>query len=192
MQSMDKIPSNILVEIQMIISKKHESETERDTCFIIWAFHFDWSRLKTIFRNVPYSMKLLYAVTFCMSELYAKIWLPRGWLSRGFQKNVLEKVIRDQVGERSDLIQKLTPNYEVGCKRIMLSSDFLPMFIEVCLAWSHNTQIAGVLLDWIAGLLNSDCNSIWWIELIYLIEVGNIEYGNIENCKFDSDLKSKI
>ncbi len=115
------------------------------------AFHFDWSRLKTIFRHVPYSMKLLYAVTFCMGELYAKIWLPKGWLSRGFQKNVLEKVIREQVGERPDLIQKLTPTYEVGCKRIMLSSDFLPMFIEVCLAY---TQISRELLVWISGLLN--------------------------------------
>jgi hypothetical protein len=82
-------------------------------------------------------MKLLHVLTFCMGELYAKIWLPKGWLSRGFQKNVLEKVIREQVGERPDLIQKLTPQYEVGCKRIMLSSDFLPMFVQVCPTFSY-------------------------------------------------------
>jgi len=28
--------------------------------------------------------------------------------------------------------------------------------------------------------------------IINLIEVGYIKYGNFENCKFDSDLKSKI
>ena len=100
-------------------------------------------RLKAIFRHVPYSMKMLHTATFCMGELYAKIWLPKGWLSRGFQKNVLEKVIREQVGERPDLISKLTPKYEVGCKRIMLSSNFLPMFVQVCLPCSNhgfNTQ----------------------------------------------------
>ncbi len=29
-------------------------------------------------------------------------------------------------------------------------------------------------------------------KFISLIEVGYIEYGNFENCKFDSDLKLKI
>jgi hypothetical protein len=32
------------------------------------------------------------------------------------------------------LLEKLTPKYTAGCKRINISSDFLPMFVKVGMA----------------------------------------------------------
>ena len=73
----------------------------------------------------------MYLMTYLMAELYALIWMNKGWLARGFQKNVLEKAIKDQLEDNPDLVAKLTPNYEVGCKRLLICSDFLPMFVKV-------------------------------------------------------------
>ena len=87
--------------------------------------------MKNAFRYIPFSMHLMYAFTFCMGELYALVWLPKGRLAQGFQKNVLEKAIKDQLEGRQDLVEKLTPKYEAGCKRMLICSDFLPMFVKV-------------------------------------------------------------
>ena len=88
-------------------------------------------RFRALLRYIPFASKILYIFTYCMAELYAVIWLKKGWLARGFQKNVLEKAIRDQLEGHPDLVDKMMPKYEVGCNRILISNDFLPMFVKV-------------------------------------------------------------
>lgn len=47
------------------------------------------------------------------------------WLQNHLKKDVLR-----QVNGNVELAAKLTPNYEIGCKRILLINDYLPMFVE--------------------------------------------------------------
>ena len=42
----------------------------------------------------------------------------------------LKKSIIKQVNGDLNLAKKLTPTYEVGCKRILLINDYLPMFVN--------------------------------------------------------------
>ena len=35
-----------------------------------------------------------------------------------------------QVNGNEELAEKLTPDYEIGCKRILMINDFLPMFVN--------------------------------------------------------------
>ena len=41
---------------------------------------------------------------------------------------LLKKSIIQQLNGDLSLAEKLTPKYEVGCKRILLINDYLPMF----------------------------------------------------------------
>ena len=43
---------------------------------------------------------------------------------------LLKNSILKQVNGDVELASKLTPNYEIGCKRILLTNDFLPMFVQ--------------------------------------------------------------
>ena len=51
----------------------------------------------------------------------------QGWLSDMFQK-VIESGMRQQAGGDEALAAKVTPSYKLGCKRILLTSDFVPLF----------------------------------------------------------------
>ena len=44
-----------------------------------------------------------------------------------FQK-VIESGMRQQAGGDEALAARVTPSYKLGCKRILLTSDFVPLF----------------------------------------------------------------
>ncbi len=54
------------------------------------------------------------------------------------------------------------------CFKILKCYPFCSYF-----STSYKSCIRRVLLDWIAGLLNPDCNPIWWIELWLTIQRKN-------------------
>ena len=43
---------------------------------------------------------------------------------------LLKKSILSQVNGDKNLAEKLTPKYEIGCKRILLINDYLPIFVN--------------------------------------------------------------
>ena len=43
---------------------------------------------------------------------------------------LLKKSILSQVNGDKSLAEKLTPKYEIGCKRILLINDYLPIFVD--------------------------------------------------------------
>ncbi len=83
---------------------------------------------RAVYRAVPPAQKLVRGL----------IYLSREWLVIGMTRHrrllrVLERVarrhLRRQVAD-PELRRKLTPSYEVGCKRILLSNDYYPALAQ--------------------------------------------------------------
>ncbi|HHX33713.1 MAG TPA: alpha/beta hydrolase fold domain-containing protein [Gammaproteobacteria bacterium] len=82
------------------------------------------AREKTLFRSVPGAMKLHRASIYLRYEAQALAFtrfkgLMKWAVGRPFQK-LLAKDVAD-----AELRAKLTPDYPIGCKRILLSSEYL-------------------------------------------------------------------
>jgi len=87
--------------------------------------------MKTLFKYFPLAMKLHRALYFWRGELlfHSVFTTDRFYnklCSNYFHKEVtrqIEKVVKDP-----DVAAKLTPTYEIGCKRITPSDNYLPAF----------------------------------------------------------------
>ncbi len=79
---------------------------------------------KWLFRNVPgyewYTRMLIY----WLLEQRVAVFTGVGWRNRQFTKVAL-KHLEEQISD-PDLRQKLTPDYPIGCKRVLISSDYYP------------------------------------------------------------------
>ncbi len=82
----------------------------------------EWQR--KLFRVMPLAQRLVRARIYWRNELIARglVYQP-GLMEQGMKlgRRYLERQIPDPV-----LRAKLTPNYTLGCKRILLSDDFYP------------------------------------------------------------------
>jgi cation diffusion facilitator CzcD-associated flavoprotein CzcO len=79
---------------------------------------------RTAFRNIPGVMRLHRAYIYLQLEMRFMGFKPGSRMSRwldGFVRRELEKQVPDP-----QLRAKLTPDYLVGCKRGVVSDDFLP------------------------------------------------------------------
>ncbi len=80
-------------------------------------------RLRGLFRRVPATQRLLRAVEWAFGELIlASVFRP--WLATLLvlvPKAHLRATVRDRALRRA-----LTPDYAMGCKRLLVSSDFYP------------------------------------------------------------------
>lgn len=82
------------------------------------------SRRKALFRRVPATRRLERAKLYMRNELFAVGFFTNPKLMKAgenFARSYLERKVKDPV-----LREKLTPNYTLGCKRVLLSSDYLP------------------------------------------------------------------
>lgn len=80
--------------------------------------------VKRLFRRVPAAQKLVRGLLYTYMEAFAVAYVlePRlGRLRERGCKRYLYRTVRDPA-----LRSKLTPNYRVGCKRILISSDYFP------------------------------------------------------------------
>jgi cation diffusion facilitator CzcD-associated flavoprotein CzcO len=78
---------------------------------------------KKLFRRIPAAQRIARRVIFLTRELLViPMMYPR--LSGVLEKAAL-KHLREGVAD-PDLRAKLTPNYRIGCKRILISDDYLP------------------------------------------------------------------
>ena len=65
-------------------------------------------------------------ILFVLVEVWSFVWLHKSVLSDMFQK-VIESGMRKQAGD-VNLAEKMIPKYKLGCKRILLTSEFVPLF----------------------------------------------------------------
>ena len=83
--------------------------------------------VRYLFRVIPGLMTLQRMIVFLLLEAWVMAWLTRGRLSRMFQV-FIEGSMRSQIGGDKHLATQLIPTYSLGCKRVLFSDDFLPVF----------------------------------------------------------------
>jgi cation diffusion facilitator CzcD-associated flavoprotein CzcO len=96
--------------------------------------------VKKTFRRIPAAQKLVRGLLYTYMEAFATAYVlePRlGRLRERGCKRYLYRTISDPA-----MRAKLTPNYRVGCKRILISSDYLPT-----LRRPHVTLVAEALTE---------------------------------------------
>ena len=83
------------------------------------------SRLeRTLYRRVPRLQNLVRGAIYWTRELYALGFTSRRGLMKPVER-LARELLRRQVRD-PDLRRRLTPSYDIGCKRILISSDFYP------------------------------------------------------------------
>ncbi|MGZ3714315.1 MAG: flavin-containing monooxygenase [Ktedonobacterales bacterium] len=86
----------------------------------------DWQ--KALYDGLPFTQRLVRSVIYTRAELVALGLVYRPQMMRDAEKIALKHLHR-QV-EDPELRTKLTPNYLMGCKRILLSDDFYPALTQ--------------------------------------------------------------
>jgi cation diffusion facilitator CzcD-associated flavoprotein CzcO len=88
----------------------------------------DWE--KWIFRHVPLVQKALRATVYLRGEwlFYPVLRNGSGWLLRQWEKWCRD--YREEEISDPELRAKLTPDYRLGCKRILISDDYYGAFRE--------------------------------------------------------------
>jgi len=105
--------------------------------------------LKAMFRSAPFLMTLQRTFFFYMVEGWALLWLTKGWCSSLVQCLLESKMRSELSGASSSLTSSLVPDYTLGCKRVLLSDEYLATFRDeahVSLVTSPITRVteAGV------------------------------------------------
>jgi cation diffusion facilitator CzcD-associated flavoprotein CzcO len=77
-----------------------------------------------LFRHVRVTQRLARAAIYCGREAYALGFVKKPAIMRAAQHIALRH-LRRQVAD-PDLVARLTPSYVMGCKRVLLSSDYYP------------------------------------------------------------------
>ena len=90
---------------------------------------FEYSeRTRRLFARLPVLQRLDRQVIFAFQELAAMALTNRRWLLplfRAIARRQIEKAISDP-----ELLRKVTPTDEIGCKRIMLTDDWYPTLTQ--------------------------------------------------------------
>jgi len=81
-------------------------------------------RWRRRFERIPGLMRAYRAMLFWILEIRVLGFLKKGWLREQGAKEA-RKHLAAQVPD-SELRAKLTPHYEFGCKRVLISNDFYP------------------------------------------------------------------
>ena len=82
--------------------------------------------VKTAFRQFPILLTLQRLFFFILVEAWSLVWLHKSFVSDIFQ-SVIESGMKKQAGNAA-LAKKMIPDYKLGCKRILLTSEFVPLF----------------------------------------------------------------
>jgi cation diffusion facilitator CzcD-associated flavoprotein CzcO len=82
-------------------------------------------REKRLLRDFPALVRAYRFGQFALRDLLNYRMIRRNRLVRRLFEGVARKHLREQVGD-PELRRKLTPDYEIGCKRVLITSDFYP------------------------------------------------------------------
>lgn len=85
------------------------------------------NRLKAIFQNVPWLMRLYRLKIFLFHDISKAAFTNRQWLMGIMANRPFRKLLRKQVKDPA-VQAKMLPDYAPGCKRILISSDYLATF----------------------------------------------------------------
>lgn len=80
--------------------------------------------VRSLFRAAPFVQRALRWLLYWLHEVRVPAFTRATWLMRFARRLALEHLAR-QVPDAA-LRQKLTPDYAMGCKRILISDDFYP------------------------------------------------------------------
>jgi len=81
---------------------------------------------KRCFRRLPFVQRLVRWRQYCFNDfLFHPNFMNKPSLAKKFVHRMVHKHLRRQVQDPV-LIDILTPDYEIGCKRLLLSDDILP------------------------------------------------------------------
>ncbi|AUD03899.1 flavin-containing monooxygenase [Spirosoma pollinicola] len=78
------------------------------------------------FKRFPLFMKLQRESIFWLNELIGLGFIGSTWIN-ALMKRISMKKLADEVND-ANIRKKLTPDYTIGCKRILKSDDFYPTF----------------------------------------------------------------
>jgi cation diffusion facilitator CzcD-associated flavoprotein CzcO len=76
---------------------------------------------KLLFRWVPWLLRLYRLLLYWIREVRAYVFVSNPHL--GWPEKLAGKFLRDSVPDE-ELREKLTPNYKLGCKRVLISDDY--------------------------------------------------------------------
>ena len=99
--------------------------------------------IKVLFTKIPLLATIVRLYLFTMFEFFGVIVLNKGFLS-SLYKFALRRHYKNLVPDNEQLLEKITPNFGIGCKRILLSNDFIPMFASKKNAHLITDQIIGI------------------------------------------------
>ena len=81
---------------------------------------------KTIFRRIPLLQRMVRWQLYCLGDfLFRSNFLLRPSLRKKYVHSMVRRHLHRQVKDPG-LIRQLTPDYEIGCKRLLFSDDILP------------------------------------------------------------------
>lgn len=93
------------------------------------ADHVYSNSLKTVFRMAPWLMRLYRLKIFLQHDLRKPAFTNRQWLMKFTAEKPFRRLLEQQVSDKA-VQEKMLPDYPVGCKRILLSSDYLSTFSQ--------------------------------------------------------------
>jgi cation diffusion facilitator CzcD-associated flavoprotein CzcO len=102
---------------------------QRTPPWVVPRLDFEFSGFKKfVFRTLPFMQRLDRLRLYLMREIIVLAMRGNRWL-RGAIQRAAEMHLAHQVSDLA-LRAKLTPKYEIGCKRILLSNDYYPALTQ--------------------------------------------------------------
>ena len=106
---------------------RHLTVFQRSAAWIVPRNNIGYSAADQIkFRNYPVLMRITRFFHYWKNELLGIAFVGPQWINKLFQRifiNNLSKAI-----DHPETIKKLIPDYTIGCKRVMRSDDYYPVF----------------------------------------------------------------
>jgi cation diffusion facilitator CzcD-associated flavoprotein CzcO len=84
---------------------------------------------RALYRHVPATQRLARLRIYLLFEFLLSIFIGQGERTKAAVRKRARDHLRSQVTDEA-LRAKLTPHYEVGCKRLLLSDDFYPSLTQ--------------------------------------------------------------
>ena len=84
---------------------------------------------KRVLRAFPQLVRLYRLGQFAVRDVVNYRMIRRNRLLRWFLEKTSRRLLEEQVGDPEQRA-KLTPDYEIGCKRVLISNDFYPALVK--------------------------------------------------------------
>ncbi|MCK5641498.1 MAG: NAD(P)/FAD-dependent oxidoreductase, partial [Gammaproteobacteria bacterium] len=119
--------SAIQIIPQLAKTASHVSVIQRTASYFIPRKDRAISKFeKALFRSLPFVQRLYRWRQYCFNDfLFHSNFMNKPSLAKKYVHHMLHQHLRRQMSD-PDLIDKLTPDYEIGCKRLLLSDDIFP------------------------------------------------------------------